>query len=114
MQNFKKTTRMLKYHRILVYIISLVIFIGPSISAIRIGVSPILGPVVALLISILFVSLLIYLNKQAVRGLYNRDFNAWFILVFLSFKMSFLIFGIPALKELLNKDNRKLFFKDLT
>jgi uncharacterized transporter YbjL len=98
-------------HRYLNALASVVIAVGASVSAIRIGNAPVLGPLVAVAIMVLFFVLLYGMNKHVERGLFRGDIFAWGSAVFWSLVMFIFIVGIPALKELFSLDVRHHFFK---
>jgi hypothetical protein len=105
------TRRLLRIHRYLSALVSAVIAVGASASAIRIGNAPVLGPIVAVAIAVLFFVLLYGINRYVERGLLRGDILAWSNAVFWSLAMSVFIVGIPALRELFSPDVRHHFFK---
>lgn len=107
-KTFPKTFKMFRFHRYVVIVISCALFIGASISAIHIGESPILGSLAALGVAILFAAFSLYSNKRIQKRFQQNPKANWLTVVLIAFKMSLLGIGIPAVKELLNKDNRAL------
>ncbi len=105
------TRRLLRIHRYLSALASIVIAVGASASAIRIGNAPVLGTIVAVAIMAVFFVVLYGINRHVERGLFREDIHAWIGAVFWSLAMSIFIVGIPALKELLTLDVRQHFFK---
>ena len=108
--HFYYTQRLLRIHRSLIGAVSVIIFIGASASAIRIGNAPVLGPLVALIIMGLFFGIFYAVSKYIERGLFRGDPTAWIGSFLLSLCLCLFIIGIPATKELLTPEVRQHFF----
>ncbi len=109
-QTLPHTFKMLRFHRYFIIVATAVIFIGPSISAIRIGNSPIAGVVVAFIIAALFFTLFYRINITVQKRVAQGEQSAWISCVLLSLKMVIFVVGILALRELFAVEVRNHFF----
>ena len=94
------TEQLLRLHRYLVTVISLLIALGASISAISRGNEPVLGPIVAIAIMGLFWGVMVWFNKRTTKGLDSGDSQAWLGALFWALTLSIFIIGIPSVREL--------------
>ncbi len=108
---FHHTRRLLRIHRYIVGLVSVVVVIGASVSAIRIGNAPVLGPVVVFAVMGIFFGVMYAMNKHIERGLFRGDLRAWISAFFWALLMCIFVIGIPATRELLSSDVRQQFFR---
>jgi hypothetical protein len=107
--NLPYTMKLLEIHRYVMLVVSVLVVMGASISAIRIGNAPVAGPLVVLVIMGLFYGMVVWQNGRIRRGLQEGDFRAWLQAVIWASVMSLLIVGIPAARELLSPTVRARF-----
>ncbi len=109
-QTLPHTFRMLQLHRYFIIVATAVIFIGPSLSALRIGNAPVAGVIVAFIVAALFFTLFYRININVQKKVIQGEQSAWISCVFLSLNMAIFIVGLFALRELFAAEVRTHFF----